>query len=156
MPRSKPAKPPEDQATSPRGRPTDYTPELADLICEAIASGGALYKMCQDRDDFPAESTVYLWLQRYPEFSEKYARARERQADRRCDEIVTIADEATDAGLARLRVDARKWQASKLAPKKYGDKLEHGGTIALRHEDAVAILEREEREQSGGTPTVSE
>jgi hypothetical protein len=140
----------------PVGRPSDYSDETADMICEAIASGGALYKMCQERKDWPCEKTVYLWLDKYPYFLQKYARARERQADRRCDEIITIADEATDAGLARLRVDARKWQASKLAPKKYGDKLEHGGTIALRHEDAVAILEREEREQSGGAPTISE
>ncbi len=111
----------------PGGRPSEYTAEVADAICEAIATEGALYRLCAQRDDFPAERTVYQWLERYPEFAQNYARARERQADRRNDEIVVIADEATDANLARLQIDARKWQASKLAPKKYGDKLALGG-----------------------------
>jgi len=111
------------------GRPTTYTPELADLICAEIVLGGVLYKLCQERDDFPAESTAYLWLAKNEEFSEKYARARELQQEREADKIVVIADEATDAGLARLQIDARKWRASKLAPKKYGEKItqEHTG-----------------------------
>ena len=122
----------------PAGRPSTYTAEIVDEICEAIAQGGALYLMCQERENWPAESTVYKWLEEHKEFSEKYIRARERQADREADEIVVIADDSGfDAQIvdgravvnsesvnrARLRVDARKWRASKLAPKKYGDKI---------------------------------
>lgn len=72
-------------------------------------------------------------------FREQYARAREAQADTLADEILDIADDATndfmmtEQGLkydgdsvqrSRLRVDSRKWLAGKLRPKKYGDKIE--------------------------------
>lgn len=105
------------------GRPSSYSAEIADEICEAIASGGALYRLCKERAGFPHESTVYDWLERHKEFAEKYARARERQQDRRVDEIIAIADEDDDPNRARVRIDARKWAASKLAPKKYGDRV---------------------------------
>lgn len=63
------------------------------------------------------------------EFRAKYARAREAQGDYLDEEMQTVADTATPetAQVARLRVDTMKWRASKLAPKKYGDKLELGG-----------------------------
>jgi hypothetical protein len=127
----------------PAGRPSDYTPELANIICEAIATGGALYRLCEERDDFPAESTVYQWLERHTEFAEKYARARERQADRRADEVVVIADTEEDPQKARNRMDARKWHSSKLAPKKYGDRMhqEHSGSLTISHEQAISELE---------------
>ena len=55
---------------------------------------------------------------------QQYARAKEKAADKLADEIVEIADNATpqDAHVARLKVDARKWVAAKLLPKKYGDR----------------------------------
>ena len=112
-------------------RPSIYSEELANLICEELSKGNPLYRLCQERDDFPAESTVYAWLGEKAEFSEKYARARERQADRRADEIIEIADTVADAAIARNRIDARKWAASKLAPKKYGDKIALGGAEDL-------------------------
>lgn len=120
------------------GRPSNYTPEIADTICEAIARGGALYLLCDQEDGWPHEATVYRWLEKHEDFREKYARARERQADRNVDEIIAISDESGfDAYVkdgravidseavnrARLRVDSRKWRASKLWPKKYGDKI---------------------------------
>lgn len=63
--------------------------------------------------------------------AEQYARARARQAEHYASEIIEIADTAEDAQLARLQVDARKWVASKLLPKVYGDKqeIEHSGKI---------------------------
>lgn len=69
----------------------------------------------------PALSTLFLWLRDRPEFSDQYARAREEQADFHVDEMIEIADTTDDPQKARLQIDARKWKASKLAPKKYGD-----------------------------------
>ena len=54
-------------------------------------------------------------------------RAREKQADFYADEIITIADTEPDAAIARVRIDARKWTASKLRPKVYGDRVKHSG-----------------------------
>lgn len=111
------------------GRPSSYTDEIADEICEGIANGAALHRLCAERDDLPTERTVYNWLASNEVFVQKYARARERQQDRRVDEIIVIADEEDDPNKARVRIDARKWAASKLAPKKYGDRVtqEHVG-----------------------------
>ncbi|WQO60306.1 hypothetical protein U8C35_07755 [Sinorhizobium medicae] len=72
----------------------------------------------------PAASTVFLWLSKHREFSEQYARA---QADRTAywaEEIVEISDdEKTDIQRSRLKVDTRKWLMSKMAPKKFGDRV---------------------------------
>lgn len=80
-------------------------------------------------------ATVCKWLVDFPKFTEQYTRAREAQADALVDEILEIADEAErDIGKdgkanhelvqrARLRVDARKWVAAKMRPKKYGERI---------------------------------
>ena len=111
------------------GRPSDYSPEIAARICDLLASGESLRSICA-ADDMPAQSSVFLWLQKHSEFSEQYARAREAQMELWAGQIVEIADETNDdVQRARLRVDTRKWLMSKLAPKKYGDKVtnEHTG-----------------------------
>ena len=62
------------------------------------------------------------------DFQDQYTRARDKQADYFAEEIIEIADsaEAESAAVAKakLQIDARKWAASKIAPKKYGDKQE--------------------------------
>ena len=125
----------------PGGRPTKYDINLAYKICTRIAHGEPLIKICQE-EDMPHVSSVYLWLSRFSEFSDMYAKAREDQADTLADEIQAIADAepkviVDDAGNAkydsahinwmRLRMDARKWVAAKLKPRKYGDRVELAG-----------------------------
>lgn len=109
------------------GRPSSYTVETGDIICERIADGESLRAICQD-DDMPSRASVFRWLADNESFRNQYARAREDQAETMADELISIADEATDdVQRSRLRVDTRKWVASKLKPKKYGDKLQLGG-----------------------------
>jgi hypothetical protein len=139
------------------GRPSLYTPELADEICDRIANGKSLVTICKQKG-MPKYSTITGWLADKPEFSEKYARAREAQADYLAEQILELADKSrkgkkTESKLveikdadgklttapeiktitgdmverSRLQIDARKWYASKLAPKKYGDTLKHTG-----------------------------
>lgn len=111
----------------PVGRPSKFSQDLAENICEQIANGKSLRAICAE-DDMPSTTTVFKWLNENQDFSEQYARARDRQADHYFEEIVEIADsvEADSAAVAkaRLQVDARKWTLSKLAPKKYGEKTE--------------------------------
>lgn len=99
-----------------------YSEQVIEMICEAIAQGGALHVLCAERADFPSEASVYRWLEAKSEFREKYARARERQAERRAEELIIIADTEKDAAVARNMIDVRKWAAAKLLPKKYGEK----------------------------------
>lgn len=109
------------------GRPTDYTKDMADKICEKISGGLSLRAICAEAG-MPARGTVYRWLIENADFQDQYARAREKQADYFAEEIIEIADsaEAESAAVskAKLQIDARKWAASKIAPKKYGDKSE--------------------------------
>jgi phenylpyruvate tautomerase PptA (4-oxalocrotonate tautomerase family) len=104
------------------GRSLEFKQEIADAICELIADGKSLRSICR-QDNMPTTSTVCKWLSLVPSFAEQYTRAREMQADALADEITDIADEVTgDPQRDRLRVEARKWVASKLKPRKYGDR----------------------------------
>ena len=117
----------------PGGRPTDYSLELTAAICERLAVGESLRSICRD-DEMPSMASIFLWLSKHPEFSEQYAHAREAQAESHADRIVEIADDDTiDPNHKRIMVDARKWVASKLKPKRYGDKaeVEHKGDVGL-------------------------
>lgn len=105
------------------GRPTDYTEELAAEICRRLSEEeGGLVEVCK-AEDMPARSSVYLWLSKYPAFSDMYARAREDLGVFVAHKGVKEATSASDAQLGRLQFDARKWLASKLAAKQFGDKL---------------------------------
>lgn len=115
----------------PAGRPSDYSEELAAEICELIIEGNSL-RTIASLPDMPAVSTLWRWVSDNKQFQDHYARAKELQAEGLVDEMVQIADSAVDsdsAACARVRVDTRKWAASKLRPKKYGElvKHEHGG-----------------------------
>lgn len=128
----------------PTGRPSLFSKEMADVICERIADGESLRAICDD-EGMPSKSTVCKWLNEQEGFSDQYRRAREAQADAIFDDILTIADDGrndwmekrnadgesigwTENGEAlrrsHLRIEARKWMAGKLKPKKYGDKLD--------------------------------
>lgn len=145
------------------GRPTVYTKKLAETICARIAQGEGLKSICQ-ADDMPGAPTVYRWLRMkdYAEFREMYARAREDQQDHWANEIIEIADDATNDWVerqtnretitvvdsehinrARLRVDTRKWLMAKLAPRKYGDfkTLEHQGKVEI-HVKRITLVDQ--------------
>lgn len=121
------------------GRPSTFSQETADEICERLSDGESLRAICSDAT-MPNKATVFRWLAADTIFSDQYARAREAQAEAMADDILSIADDGrndtyvdedgrkrTDQDViarSRLRVDARKWLASKMAPKKYGDKVQ--------------------------------
>lgn len=119
------------------GRPSDYTQALADLICERIATHSVgLQRLCDLYDDMPEKSTIRRWCLKHPQFRTQYAQAKALQVETLIDEIIDIADDASQdidisekgkeicnsefIARSRLRIDTRKWLASKLAPKIYG------------------------------------
>lgn len=149
-----------------KGRPSTYSAKSASQICDRLAEGSSLRSICRDTD-MPSCSTVFQWLSKNPKFSEQYARAREAQADAIADECLDIAKHEPDVQRARLMIDVRKWFASKMKPRKYGDQLEPEEVVdvqnrpeawsieelARRTAFALAVgaklmEEREEREES--------
>lgn len=142
------------------GRPSEFSDAIADAICGHLASGRPLVRICKD-EGMPHLSTVYRWMASNEQFREKYARARSDQADTLADEIIDIADDSSNDRIvvdhgdgvveqrtdqeaiqrSRLRVDARKWYASKIAPKKYGERIEtaHTGDVRISAVHRVLI-----------------
>jgi hypothetical protein len=129
----------------PGGRPSDYSPELAETICNLLIEGNSL-RAIEDMDGMPSKTAILRWVAKHPEFRDQYARALEARTDAHADEILAIADDGHNDWMqkqfgddvkwiengeairrSQLRIDSRKWLMSKLAPKKYGDKLLHGG-----------------------------
>ncbi len=127
-------------------RPSKYTKALGTRICERIASGETLKDICASAK-MPTRSTVYRWAVEDEEFSDMYARARERCADSWFEdalEIASSADQAEDPKLvpgARLHVDTLKWAAAKLRPRAYSERHQlemsgpDGGPIRTQTDD---------------------
>lgn len=124
---------------------TTYDQATADKICERIALGESLRRICLG-DDMPNRSTVFKWLDENTLFSDQYGRARVWQAESMMDDILEIADNGADdietrttgegedaqsyevtnhevIQRSKLRVDARLKLMQQLAPKKYGPKM---------------------------------
>lgn len=130
----------------PGGRPTDYTKELATLICEMIMEGMSVREIGR-LEEMPHSNTIFVWLGNHKEFQGQYARAKEVQIEKMGEEIIEIADDGSNDYIerkrqddskytefdkehvqrSRLRIDARKWLMGKLKPKKYGNKVQHTG-----------------------------
>lgn len=135
------------------GRPSAYTQELADRICEELSQGISLRTVCK-ADDVPSGQTIFSWMRKYPEFLEQYTRAKEESSDAMAEDIIDISDNATNDWMenndpdnpyfklngehiqrSKLRVESRKWLMSKMKPKKYGDSK----TLDIGNKDGEAF-----------------
>lgn len=122
-----------------RGRSTTFTQQVADYVCQELAKGRSLRRICADDENMPDESTVRAWAVRDESgFHPQYTRARDVGLDAMADELLDICDtpeigrrtvhrdsgtEIIEADMIehrRLKIDTRKWYLSKLAPKRYG------------------------------------
>lgn len=144
------------------GRPSDYDAVTGDRLCGLVAEGRSVRSICREYEWAPCLTTFYRWLRTFPAFAKQYETAKEESADALADDILDIADDenrdyktVTDQNgtqvvidkdniqRARLKVDARKWIASKLKPRKYGDfsKSEisgpNGGPISVSLADQI-------------------
>ena len=138
------------------GRPTDYTPEIAQRICDATATTTESYtKICETNRDFPAREIMRLWRYRHSQFKAMYEVAKQEQAELyveelrerardRSEDLISSAqgDKPNPAAIARdkLIIDTDKWIACKLLPKVYGEKQQVETTVKL-HEDTLRELE---------------
>lgn len=112
------------KSPNPVGRPKKYTPELADTIYERMIGGEHIVQICQD-EDMPGRSTVYRWMDDYPEFGTRIARAREGLADHLAWQILDMASKSTNetANADRVKLAAWQWHAARLSPKRYSEKI---------------------------------
>ena len=151
------------------GRPSDYSLELSDKICSMLADGKSMRSISK-MDGMPVTTTLFRWLRENEAFKQQYEIAKQECADLYAEDIVDIADDSANDYVdaedqngatgatrlntehvqrSRLRIDARKWVASKLKPKKYGEKIAHGGaddlppiqTVQLDPKEYAAVRE---------------
>ena len=109
------------KAPAKMGRPSLYSDEMAQKICEHLIQGKPLTPDRTRKSGLPNPSTIFRWIEERDDFRERYVRAREFQAYVYADETIDIADTEKDAAKARNRIEIRKWHAAKMAPKVYGD-----------------------------------
>lgn len=91
----------------------DYSALLA-----RVAEIGSLSQGCRELG-IP-KSTFLDAVDRDPELAVQYARAKERGIDAMMEELLDAKIE--DAAISRLEWDRKRWHASKLFRKRYGDK----------------------------------
>jgi hypothetical protein len=137
---------------------TDYTRALGEEICTKIAcSSKGIKALCKLNEHWPSHKTIYGWINIHKEFSELYARAKQYQIEVLVDEILSIADDTSNdyttsedgrivvnhehIQRSKVRIDTQKWLASKLCPRLYGDRVQHEGTVGIKHSDALKELE---------------
>ena len=116
------------QVPATLGRPRKYSDEWARQFCDLISQGKSVVDICA-MEGQPSRDSVYAWMRERKDFSDMYARAREERADLLFEELFEIADKPctnqVEVQQQRNRLDTRKWALSKLAPRKYGDRVEH-------------------------------
>lgn len=136
-----------------------YEKQKGDEICALLADGLSLREICR-MEGMPSKTTVMRWLHDDAAFRDQYARAKEIGIEAIAEDILDIADDATNDWMERhdkdggnagwvfngeaarrsqIRIDARKWLLTKLAPKKYGDKVEATHEVG----DSVTKIVRE-------------
>jgi len=125
------------------GRPSLYSDELVDRICEWISEGKSLRSFCRIEGN-PGFQTVLDWLNDDDKlyFRSKYARAREIQAEVMADELLEIADDTKPDQLKlahdKMKIETRQWIAAKLLPKKYGN-IQHIEDITQTPKQLVIV-----------------
>ena len=130
--------------TRGRGRPSSYSEEIADEICEYVALGRSLVSYCAQPGK-PCMTSVFKWLKENEVFAETYTRARECQADAYVDQLIDIARSSDDPNNKRVVIDTMKWVAGKQRPKKYGDRSEVQHSVGFTSEFESFIREINER-----------
>lgn len=110
-----------------------FSHDTATAICDRVAEGASLRKAAQENGT--THTSFLRWCDADRELADQYTRARATGADAEFEELGALQEEkpptlpsgAVDTGWVawrRLQVDTKKWELSKKAAKKYGDKIE--------------------------------
>lgn len=125
----------------PGGRPADYNEQIATEICETIAATAkGLLSLIADNPHWPAERTINMWRNKYPEFGEKYRIAKQLQIEPLIEHIFTLTRDTSEdfildnegnprfnssrTAMKKAEIDSIKWLAGCLVPRVYGPKVD--------------------------------
>jgi hypothetical protein len=146
-----------EQFDKPLGRPTKYNEELAERICDAVATHPVgLEHIVKMHADFPDAATIYTWRRKYPIFHQNYLDAKALQAALLVEEIDSLISsellyyyddkghkrlDSASASLLIAKINNRKWTAARLAPDIYSERNKVETSVKISHEDALKELE---------------
>lgn len=109
--------------------------ETAITIIAMLADGKPVVQSCRELG--VVRSDLYLAIDR-EQLTDMLARAREEYAEARVEEMQNIAETVEDVSRAKLLCDNIKWETCRIAPKRYGDKIQNehtgpnGGAIKIQ------------------------
>jgi hypothetical protein len=141
------------------GRPTLYSDEIKERICELVADGKSLRDICKDKT-LPSRRTVQTWLEKNEEFRRAYEVALFCFAEDTAREVLEIIDDSSkdyvdtskDGEIPVLRFDQeavarskarcaeRKWYLGKLLPHRWG---ENGGGMIQAIQGPASAKEKD-------------
>lgn len=134
----------------PAGRPSTYTPEMGEKICEQLAMGRPITHICREKG-FPHYITVIKWQSQFPEFAELSARAMEAGTHVIAADALEIADrEDLEPADKRVRIDTRLRLIGKWNKRIYGDSVAHD--VEVRRVDRVEVALVDARPMRDVTP----
>lgn len=142
MPRFKPT--PEKPFPGKAGRPSIYSQELADKICELMVEGHDMQAICE-MEGMPSRATVWRWQTSRPEFDAQCARAREALADFELYRLKQLAESCNEENVnaTRVKLNHFQWRLMKIAPRLYGDRTrtevtgDNGGPIKVESKQTI-------------------
>lgn len=122
-----------------------YTNEIGERVCELTATTTFGIRkiseiISEEMGVYIPGTTMWKWLRDDKNnIWERYARAKQLQAELIAEELIEISDDSSDdvmlnekgqkienkefVNRSRLRIDTRKWLLEKLLPNKYGNNL---------------------------------
>lgn len=127
-------------------RPAGFSDEIFDAICDRMAGGEWLRKICDNDEQMPSRQTFLRWIEKDTGRQERYARASRAMVDYWAEELLELSKETEKDTIIdekgrrkcnyewvankRLHADNLKFLMSKIYPKRYGDKLPELGAAA--------------------------
>jgi hypothetical protein len=132
-----------DSRTVRKGAPTKYNTDIAKRICELVAGTTLTLHQIAREVGLGHGGVILAWAHRHEEFGQQYARAREHQMQLRADELLEIADDASNDWIevatmsgrvvrtldhehvkrSEIRIKTRQWLMARYAPKVFGERL---------------------------------
>lgn len=147
-----PANKPPSASARPVGRPSTYSDEIADIICDRMINGENFSQICAD-PMMPSRAALYRWRAARPDFDARCARAREALADFLLDKIEAMAEATTEENYQsqKVKISTAQWRAEKMAPRTLGPRVNTeitgGATVHVQHTTVdVRVLSPEARE----------
>ena len=116
------------------GRPSKFTPQIADEICARLAKGESLTAICQAAH-MPTRDAVLKWQYGNDDFYVRCTRAREDGQEAHIDKCQDIESDVLNGVIppdaARVVISSIQWRASKLKQRVYGDKTQIDANVTM-------------------------